>query len=575
MAGRINALFSNCSSSTLTPNGTTQADARQLHWGDNFITGADAVKGLKLPPARAGRVVRVFNLSDTAIVPVFPALGETINGGTANASVAFHSKTNAIFASKAVGGYSTLPSQIARTAADPLLISPYRLGFGRGMLPQALEAAGAEGTLSETMLVTGTVAPLRIAPLFANAVLFATTPYGEIDNSTGNVKARFAWERCLSPTTGTIVQGQIGGVDQGTIVSGTVVQGDWISGSAWAGGVGGRWPASTLFSFKCEAVGSTPGTTRWPNGPTKTTTYTDVFGVTGARADLNGKGTIANLGSRVYTQGAMDLTSLTPTTASYAPIGWVCEWHPADIAAGIVPLAIATIGDSITDTYSGAAPINWAAAGSDFTGNYMTRLARANGYGYCQMALASSQPIRGYSVNAKMRKAIMPFLDILVLQGGTNEIAVGALTGGAIYTNVQLIAADAAARGVRKVIGCSLIPRCTNVDNGLTANNPPISAAFDTGGDTDIYTALLSAGAGTTTGVDVFVDQNLAVSAGSATSLAVVGGLSGAHNRHLWDFNGVNNFATSSDLVHPRGTNAAPQPNGVARMSNYVAPSLV
>lgn len=447
--------------------------------------------------------------------------------------------------------------RVHRTTADPSLTSPYRLVLWRGQMPQALESAGQHGSLSEVVHITQLIAPLRIAPVFSNSVVFATAPYGEVDNGTGDIKIRFSWERDLTGTTGTVVQGTFSGADQGTCAGGSFLIGDFIEGSAWSadgGVVGGRWPASTVFSFKTEVIGATPGTTRWPIGMTKTTTYTNTGGLTGSRADLNGQGSTTNLGSRVYAQGAIDLTSLSARTQQYAPIGYIGQYADGDNGYA----AIMWMGDSISDTYSGANQINWAGLTTDVTGNFVTRALRASKQSGCQASLASSAQIRGYTVNAKMRKAMMPYCSQILLQDCTNDILFGSLATD-LYSNVKLIVQDALARGVKGIYGLSAIPRVSSSsDNFLTTTNQVIqSADFDYGGQADLYRQLLANGAGSVTGVDQYIDINLAVSHASS--------------RFLWDVNGVNSFPWTLDGTHPRGTGGGPAPNGVQRMQNALA----
>ncbi|AMV23429.1 hypothetical protein VT84_03400 [Gemmata sp. SH-PL17] len=78
--------------------GSTQADAAALIGGAlNIVTGADATKGVLLPVAAAGDVVRVYSQAATNILKVYPRTGGAINEGAANASVSAVARKPAIF----------------------------------------------------------------------------------------------------------------------------------------------------------------------------------------------------------------------------------------------------------------------------------------------------------------------------------------------------------------------------------------------------------------------------------------------------------------------------------------------
>lgn len=64
--------------------GSTQADAAAVKEGFTRVTGADATKGVLLPPAEAGTIVRIKNAT-AAVLKVWPSSGDAINAGAANA----------------------------------------------------------------------------------------------------------------------------------------------------------------------------------------------------------------------------------------------------------------------------------------------------------------------------------------------------------------------------------------------------------------------------------------------------------------------------------------------------------
>jgi len=71
---------------TVTAAGSTQGDAQAITKTYNIITSASANQGVKLPDAAAGLVINVYNTSG-ATIKVYPASGDTIDGGSADAPV--------------------------------------------------------------------------------------------------------------------------------------------------------------------------------------------------------------------------------------------------------------------------------------------------------------------------------------------------------------------------------------------------------------------------------------------------------------------------------------------------------
>lgn len=71
---------------TITASGTTQADATPLTKSVNVISSASTGTGVVLPSATAGMSIYITN-SSANTVKVYPAVGASINTGSANASV--------------------------------------------------------------------------------------------------------------------------------------------------------------------------------------------------------------------------------------------------------------------------------------------------------------------------------------------------------------------------------------------------------------------------------------------------------------------------------------------------------
>lgn len=79
-------------------SGAATATAATVY-GVVVATGADATKGIKLPPAAAGKVVIVKNAdAANAILKVYPGTDDKINSGTATTgSLNMAAKTSAMF----------------------------------------------------------------------------------------------------------------------------------------------------------------------------------------------------------------------------------------------------------------------------------------------------------------------------------------------------------------------------------------------------------------------------------------------------------------------------------------------
>ena len=74
--------------------GSTQADATLLALNsNNTVSGADGTKGARLPPAVAGCFCNVYNEHASNGLKIYPASGDDINDGTADAAITIEGKT--------------------------------------------------------------------------------------------------------------------------------------------------------------------------------------------------------------------------------------------------------------------------------------------------------------------------------------------------------------------------------------------------------------------------------------------------------------------------------------------------
>jgi len=82
---------------TIASAGSTQSDAAALTAQVNIITGADGTKGVVLPAAVAGMPpIYVYNSVATNGLKIYPASGDDINDGSADASIIIEGKTLAV-----------------------------------------------------------------------------------------------------------------------------------------------------------------------------------------------------------------------------------------------------------------------------------------------------------------------------------------------------------------------------------------------------------------------------------------------------------------------------------------------
>lgn len=82
----ITGTLLNISTQTLAAAGSAQGDAGTITGQLVFVTGADATKGVILPTVTNGKFIIVVNTAN-AVLKIYPASGEKIQGGTANANI--------------------------------------------------------------------------------------------------------------------------------------------------------------------------------------------------------------------------------------------------------------------------------------------------------------------------------------------------------------------------------------------------------------------------------------------------------------------------------------------------------
>lgn len=82
----ITGTLLNISTQTLAAAGSAQGDAGTITGQLVFVTDADATKGVILPTVTNGKFIIVVNTAN-AVLKIYPASGEKIQGGTANANI--------------------------------------------------------------------------------------------------------------------------------------------------------------------------------------------------------------------------------------------------------------------------------------------------------------------------------------------------------------------------------------------------------------------------------------------------------------------------------------------------------
>lgn len=82
---------------TIAAAGSAQGDAQAVVNQVTYVTAADGTKGVVLPAATAGAYYEVYNTHATNGLKVYPASGDDINDGSADAAVTIEGKSLAIF----------------------------------------------------------------------------------------------------------------------------------------------------------------------------------------------------------------------------------------------------------------------------------------------------------------------------------------------------------------------------------------------------------------------------------------------------------------------------------------------
>jgi hypothetical protein len=82
---------------TVAAAGSSQSDAAAINNRVTYVTAADGTKGVVLPACAAGLRFDVYSTVATNGLKIYPATGDDINDGTANAAVTIEGKTLASF----------------------------------------------------------------------------------------------------------------------------------------------------------------------------------------------------------------------------------------------------------------------------------------------------------------------------------------------------------------------------------------------------------------------------------------------------------------------------------------------
>lgn len=93
---------------TVAAAGSAQGDAAAITAGFTYVTGADDAKGVRLPAAAAGTVV-IIKVGPGADLKVYPASGDKINDGSANAAITVVDDVCFMIIAKDATDWYTLP----------------------------------------------------------------------------------------------------------------------------------------------------------------------------------------------------------------------------------------------------------------------------------------------------------------------------------------------------------------------------------------------------------------------------------------------------------------------------------
>lgn len=103
-AASITGTLLNISTQTLAAAGSAQGDAGTITGQLVFVTDADATKGVILPTVTNGKFIIVVNTAN-AVLKIYPASGEKIQGGTANANISLEAYSVFLCGYKASGDW--------------------------------------------------------------------------------------------------------------------------------------------------------------------------------------------------------------------------------------------------------------------------------------------------------------------------------------------------------------------------------------------------------------------------------------------------------------------------------------
>lgn len=82
---------------TIAAAGSAQGDAAAIVNHVTYVTAADGTKGVILPAAAAGLRFEVYSTVATNGLKIYPATGDDINDGSANAAITIEGKSHATF----------------------------------------------------------------------------------------------------------------------------------------------------------------------------------------------------------------------------------------------------------------------------------------------------------------------------------------------------------------------------------------------------------------------------------------------------------------------------------------------
>ena len=144
---------------TAAAAGTVQGDATALSGSIAYdITAADAAKGVALPAAVAGLQVLIYNNSVSPLF-VYPATGDDINDGTANASITILGKRSVRFSALDATTWAATQVEAAAQTVNPAADS----GAGSTILPHITKVAvGAVVNDADDWIVLPAIANLPI-----------------------------------------------------------------------------------------------------------------------------------------------------------------------------------------------------------------------------------------------------------------------------------------------------------------------------------------------------------------------------------------------------------------------------